>query len=365
MIYVRTLAFASLLAVANAPLSARASTYTWDGGGTDDFWSDHNNWTNGNAPPSSVDTALVFAGTTGLTSNQDGGVFTLNALSFDGSAGAFVLSGKALNFSANSAGTLPTLTQNSASAETINNALTLANNLTVGGTGAGTLTLGGALSGAGSLTMAGSGTTLLTGANTYTGGTTLAAGTLSLGSSGALGSSGTLSFTGGTLQFSSANTTDYSGRFSTADNQAYSIDTNGQNGTFAKALTSSGGSLTKLGSGALTLTGASTYTGDTTVQAGTLAVGSGGSVTGGNVNVGTGAALAISGSGSVRPGANAYLTVDGTMTLADTGSLSTGEADIGAGGTGTFKQSGGTFSTNGNLLRVGVDLVLLQGRMVG
>ena len=51
----------------------------------------------------------------------------------------------------------------------------------------------------------------------------------------------------GTLQYSAGNQTDYSGRFSTANNQAYNVDTNGQNVTFATKLTSSGGSLTKLG----------------------------------------------------------------------------------------------------------------------
>ena len=39
----------------------------------------------------------------------------------------------------------------------------------------------------------------------------------------------------------------YSGRFSTASNQAYNIDTNNVNVTFGTGLTSSGGSLTKLG----------------------------------------------------------------------------------------------------------------------
>ena len=113
--------------------------------------------------------------------------------------------------------------------------------------------------------------------NSYGGGTNLNAGTLNAGSANALGSSGTISFGGGTLQYSAANQADYSARFSTAANQAYRIDTNGQNVTLASALSSTDGTLTKTGTGTLTLLGANTYSGTTTVSAGTLNVGGGGS----------------------------------------------------------------------------------------
>jgi autotransporter-associated beta strand protein len=93
------------------------------------------------------------------------------------------------------------------------------------------------------LTKTGTGTMTLTGTNSYTGGTTLQQGILNLGNAGALGTAGTLSFTGGTLQYSASNQTDYSSRFSTAANQAYRIDTNGQNVGFASGLASLGGSL--------------------------------------------------------------------------------------------------------------------------
>jgi fibronectin-binding autotransporter adhesin len=129
------------------------------------------------------------------------------------------------------------------------------------------------LAGPGALSKDTTGTVSLASANTYTGGTNINGGTLALRNADALGSTGTISFGGGTLQFGALNTTDYSGRFSTAAGQAFSVDTNGQNVTFASALTSAGGSLTKLGAGTLTLSGASTYTGVTTLSAGTLAYG--------------------------------------------------------------------------------------------
>src|SRR5437868_6434767 len=118
------------------------------------------------------------------------------------------------------------------------------------------------------LTKTTSGTLTLSGTNTYTGGTNINGGTLALGSSAALGTTGTISFAGGTLQYSASNTTDYSNRFSNAAAQTYSIDTNGQNVTFASGLTSSGGTFTKLGTGTLTFTAANTYTGTTTISAG-------------------------------------------------------------------------------------------------
>ena len=146
-------------------------------------------------------------------------------------------------------------------------------------------TVGNKLLGTGAVTKSGPGSLTLSGANTYTGGTVLSNGVLVLGSSGALGSSGTLTFGGGTLQFSAANITDYSARFSTAANQTFNFDTAGQNVTQATALASSGGTLTKLGGGTLALTAANSYTGGTVVNAGTLALFGSGSLGSGPVDI--------------------------------------------------------------------------------
>ena len=136
----------------------------------------------------------------------------------------------------------------------------------------------GHLGAAGSLTKTGAGTLVLSAANAYIGGTALKAGVLKAnaaetpGVSGPLGKSGTITFDGGTLQYSAANQSDYSSRFGTGTNQFISIDTAGQNVTLAGTLASSGGTLTKLGAGTLTLTGPNTYSGGTFISSGTLAV---------------------------------------------------------------------------------------------
>ncbi len=163
-----------------------------------------------------------------------------------------------------------------------------------------------AITGVTGLTKTGTGTLTITNANTYTGLTAINGGTVSLGSAGALGATGTISFGGGTLQYTASNTTDYSGRFSTAANQAYSIDTNGQAVTFASALGSVGGSLTKSGAGTLTLSAFETYTGGTTINGGTLRLTQGGGAGNiqGVVTVNTGGTLNLAAGDSIGYNAN-------------------------------------------------------------
>ncbi|MEI6713394.1 MAG: autotransporter-associated beta strand repeat-containing protein, partial [Verrucomicrobiota bacterium] len=129
----------------------------------------------------------------------------------------------------------------------------------------------------GGLRKQGSGTITLSGSNGYTGVTTINAGTLTLGSSNALAGGGSVTFGGGTLQFGTSNTTDYATQIANSTAGAIAIDTNGQGVTFAGNLNATNtGGLTKLGAGTLTLSGSNGYTGVTTITAGTLQIGSGG-----------------------------------------------------------------------------------------
>jgi autotransporter-associated beta strand protein len=153
-----------------------------------------------------------------------------------------------------------------------------------------------------------------------------------------------ISFGGGTLQYTAANTTDYSARFSTAASQAISIDTNGQNVTFASNLTSSGGSLAKTGAGTLELTGANTYDLGTTVGAGgaLLINNTTGSATGtGNVTTPT-----LGGSGSIVSSAtSASVVVQNILNVGNVGD--TGGQDLAinlTGGSSSINLSGTTLN---------------------
>ncbi|WP_209438621.1 beta strand repeat-containing protein, partial [Buttiauxella gaviniae] len=175
-----------------------------------------------------------------------------------------------------------------------------------------TLSLSGNISGDGALTQDGPGTTVLTGSGTYTGGTTISAGTLQLGNGGTTGSLKGDVANDGTLAFNRADSMTLDGTIS------------------------GGGELLQSGNGATTLTGNNSYTGNTTVNAGSLyidgvqsaatgttTVNSGGTLggngtIGGVVNVADGGTLAPGGN-NVQPGT---LTVNGDLTLSNGAALS-------------------------------------------
>ncbi len=148
-----------------------------------------------------------------------------------------------------------------------------------------TLTLSGIIDGTGALSKTGAGTLALSGINTYSGGTTISAGTLQLSGSGTLGStSGSLTVNGGTLDLNSTsqgvgNLTGSGGTIlnnATGTNVTATIGNgNATGGNYAGVIanhTSGTGTvaLTKTGTGTLTLSGANTFTGATTVNNGTL-----------------------------------------------------------------------------------------------
>ncbi|WP_266172048.1 autotransporter-associated beta strand repeat-containing protein [Dyella subtropica] len=179
------------------------------------------------------------------------------------------------------------------------------------------VSFGGAITGAGSLTQSGSGTLTLTGANTYTGGTTISAGTLQ------------------------GNSTSLQGNI--ANNAALVFNQTGT-GTFA-GVVSGTGSLVQGGSGTLVLTGANTYSGGTTISAGTLQLGNGG--TGGAItgNVTDNSVLAfnhsdnvnfggtITGTGSLTQSGSGVLTLTGANTYSGGTVISAGTLQVGNGGT--------------------------------
>ncbi|MFT3787373.1 MAG: autotransporter-associated beta strand repeat-containing protein [Tepidisphaeraceae bacterium] len=113
----------------------------------------------------------------------------------------------------------------------------------------------------------------LNNANSVRGGVFINGGVLVVNNAGAIGSSGAVVFDGGTLRYTANNAVDYSGRFLPIDAQPIRVDTNGQNVTYATAITGMGTSITKTGTGTLTLTAANTFSGGTIVEGGTLRLG--------------------------------------------------------------------------------------------
>jgi autotransporter-associated beta strand protein len=247
----------------------------------------------------------------------------------------------------------------------------------------GTATQSGAISGTGSITKSGAGTLTLTANNTFSGGAALTGGTLALGSSGALGSGGAISFNGGTLQFSASNTTDYSGRFSTATNQAFSVDTNGQNVTFATGGLYSGSTLTKLGAGTLTLSAVNSgsvwvYLGDITISAGTLylqgnvmasqvnpvTVAAGATLRNSNTGTGYNTIYSLSGAGTVQIDAGGRLKSTGDASTTFSGTFSDA-GDFTKYGTGTLTLSGDSSLHTGNFTLAGGTLQIGNGGTTG
>ena len=191
--------------------------------------------------------------------------------------------------------------------------------------GSGFVTINGIISGTGSLTQATTGTTVLTGANSYAGTTNISAGTLALVGSGILGSGATTIQSNGTLQVGNGTTSGIipSGLSSISNSGLIAFDqASGTSWTVSDSLSSTGG-LIQMGSGStVILTGSNTYTGATTVSAGTLQVGNG---TSGNlaattaISVASGATLLLNEvSGSTFGNA---VTDAGTVNFAQSGTL--------------------------------------------
>jgi autotransporter-associated beta strand protein len=278
-------------------------------------------------------------------------------------------------------------------------------------------TIGSVISGSAGLAKYGAGTLVLSGSNTYTGTTTITAGALSVvtlangGSNSSIGASsnaaanlmingGTLMYTGsgascdrlftvgasgatidasgtGTLNLTQTGSIAYSG--STTHSLTLTGSYSGAANMCALLIANDGSnavSLTKSGVGTWALSGTNTYTGTTTISAGTLQIGSGGASgsISNSIAISNSGTLAfnrsddytyggvISGSGAVAKSGAGTLTLSGTNnytgatavstgTLLVTGSTAPGSAVTVAGGatlggTGTI---GGAVSMTGTL----------------
>ncbi|OPF94303.1 hypothetical protein I8G32_01726 [Rhodopseudomonas palustris] len=193
-------------------------------------------------------------------------------------------------------------------------------------------TFGGAISGTGAILQDGDGVTILTGTNTYTGNTAISRGKLQIGDGGTTGS-----ITGGVTNNSEL-------WFNRSDTY-----------TFGGVISGSG-RVSQLGPGTTVLTGKSTYTGGTTISAGTLQIGNGGTTGSIANNVNNAGTLAfnrsdaytfggaISGTGSVSQLGSGNLTLSGANTYIGGTTISGGTVTVGnnsAFGTGDVKTTQG------------------------
>jgi autotransporter-associated beta strand protein len=175
------------------------------------------------------------------------------------------------------------------------------------------------------LTITNTGTTTLSGNNTYTGATTISAGTLEIGAAGRLG--------GGS----------YAGAIT--NNAAFIYS--GTNAQTLSGVISGTGDLTKNGTGTLTLSGANTYTGITTISAGTLTLGANqaiGAIAGtgaldlssftltSNSSTTTNFTGVISGTGGLTKNGAGTLTLSGANTYTGATTISAGTIKLGAAG---------------------------------
>lgn len=349
---------------------ATVSIGIWAGQPADYFWATaaSGNWSGATSWSNAAGTAVVpaatgqafyrmfinKAGTYTATQDLNTG-FLLNQLNM---AGVVTLAGtNSLAFAAN--GTLlPQFNQNSTSTVTVSIPVTLNAMTTIGGTGGGQVTLQGVLSGVGGLTKSNAGTLQFTNlTNTYSGGTVLNAGIVSLvAGTGAvtplfgtgpvtINSHATLSvnrtyltnpiaLNGATVSGGNSFSSQFSGPVTLTGVTTFSFGTTG--GFIISGNMSGTGGLTTVGTTLWHLSGTNTYTGPTSVQAGTLSYDASVAVGPGALSISSGAKAKLNYSGNRMI---ASLTLAGTTmppgSYGSTASPATYKNDTCFSGTGT------------------------------
>jgi len=147
-------------------------------------------------------------------------------------------------------------------------------------------TLSGVISGSGALTKLGLGTLTLSGTNSYGGGTDVEGGILAVSSDSNLGdASGSLTFNGTGFKTLGAVTSNRDVVINSGGGLVF--DTNGFDSTF-NGVVSGTGQFTKVGAGALTLTGANNFSNSMVINGGTLVAGNSNALGTGTVNLNIG-----------------------------------------------------------------------------
>ena len=321
--------------------------------------------------------------TTGTVAAAGGGSKTINALAIDSASGEVTVTGPGTDTLVLNSGALLSagVAANNTALTGFAGITTLTNNEYVVFVTNNQFTLGSPLTtSAAALTKSGAGVLVLNGltGNTYAGGTFFNQGLIEASALGNLGS-GNLNFFGGGLRWATGATFDISARTVVLGTGGATFDTNGNNVAFANALGSGSGSLTKEGVGVLTLNAASTLTGGTNVNAGTLALGVSGAIGSGALSLanngtlalgaGTGAAnqtvsqLSGASTSSIVAGdaAASVLTVDQSTTSTYAGNL--GGAGANQNNFGLTKSGVGSLTLSGTILSYAGPTVVNAGTL--
>jgi autotransporter-associated beta strand protein len=234
------------------------------------------------------------------------------------------------------------------------------------------LTYAKVISGTGAVTNSGPGVLTLTAAATYTGGGTINGGTLKLGVANAIPNGpgkGDLTVDGGTLDLATfaCSVNGLWGSTGIIDNSTgvgpytLTVGNNNANSSFAGTIRNTSGTvaLTKTGTGTITLSGANTYIGLTTVNAGTLQSGANGAIPAPSILVVASASTLdlnnFNGTNVALSGAGSVINNNGTFILNGNANGPTGQVFQ------AYSDFSGTFSGAGAVLKSGTHAMALRG----
>lgn len=349
-------------------IAALISHWNVDASGS---WATAGNWGNGIPNGSGEGAILDKALSSPATVTLDGSK-TVGGLTLDSANGYTIASGSGGTLSLDSGASQASVIVTSGS-HSITAPVALASNTVASVASGSALSISGSISGSGSLVKSGAGSLDLDSTNNYSGGTSVTDGTLNV-VAGGLGSGG-ISLNGATLAYKGVNTDDLSAVALTLGASGGTLNIGSNNVTFANGIGNGGsGSLTKSGSGALTLAGNNTYTGSTVVSQGSLVLSGNNASTGGTSLTGANTSLTINSDSALgavpgvtatnltfAPGAGntATLTATAAMTTNSnrTVALSSGTAVVDTNGNNVTL--GGALTGSGNLAKSGAGTLTL------